>query len=63
MSKNTVNIIIDGVEIEAQEGQTILQAADDAGVYIPRLCYLKGLIPGGHCRVCTVKVNQYHQAA
>lgn len=57
MSKNKVNIIIDGVEIEAQEGQTILQAADDAGVYIPRLCYLKGLIPGGHCRVCTVKVN------
>jgi len=48
MSKNTVNIIIDGVEIEAQEGQTILQAADDAGVYIPRLCYLKGLITGGH---------------
>ncbi|MFO7974288.1 MAG: 2Fe-2S iron-sulfur cluster-binding protein [Candidatus Hydrogenedentota bacterium] len=57
MSEKTVNIIIDGVEIQAKEGQTILQAADDAGIYIPRLCYKKGLPPGGHCRVCTVKVN------
>lgn len=57
MSEKTVNIIIDGVEIQAKEGQTILEAADGAGMYIPRLCYMKGLPPGGHCRVCTVKVN------
>jgi len=57
MSEQTVTIIIDGQEIQAQEGQSILQAADAAGIYIPRLCYHPDLPPGGHCRVCTVKVN------
>jgi [NiFe] hydrogenase diaphorase moiety small subunit len=58
-----VNVIIDGVEIQGQRGQTILEAAEDAGVYIPRLCYLKGLVPFGSCRVCTVLVNGRPQAA
>ena len=57
MSEETVTIIIDDVEVKAKAGQTILQAADAAGIYIPRLCYHKDLPPGGHCRVCTVKVN------
>ncbi|MDQ1256353.1 MAG: [NiFe] hydrogenase diaphorase moiety small subunit, partial [Candidatus Hydrogenedentes bacterium] len=57
MSEATVTIIIDGQEITAQAGQTILEAADAVGKYIPRLCQFKGLPPGGHCRVCTVKVN------
>ena len=57
MSEDTVTITIDGQEIQAKAGQTILEAADAAGVYIPRLCYYKGLPPGGHCRVCTVLVN------
>ncbi|HNR30435.1 MAG TPA: 2Fe-2S iron-sulfur cluster-binding protein [Candidatus Hydrogenedentes bacterium] len=57
MSQDTVNIIIDGVEIQATAGQTILEAADAAGMYIPRLCHHPDLPPGGHCRVCTVKVN------
>lgn len=52
-----VKIIIDNVEIEAEADRTILQAASDAGIYIPHLCYHKELKPGGHCRVCTVKVN------
>ena len=63
MSQDTVTITIDGVEIQAQADQTILQAADAAGIYIPRLCYHKDLIPGGHCRVCTVKVNGRPQSA
>lgn len=54
---------IDGVEITAQNGQTILEAADAAGVYIPRLCHSKGLVPHGSCRVCNVKVNGRPQAA
>jgi len=57
MSERTVTIIIDGNEVEAQEGQTIIKAAEAAGIYIPRLCYHPDLPPGGHCRVCTVKVN------
>ena len=34
-----------------------MQAADAAGIYIPRLCAHAKLAPGGHCRVCSVKVN------
>ena len=54
---DTVKIIIDGEPVQAKAGQTILQAAAEAGIYIPHLCYHEDLTPGGHCRVCTVKVN------
>jgi [NiFe] hydrogenase diaphorase moiety small subunit len=57
MSSEKVTMIIDGQEIQAEAGQTVMEAADEAGVYIPRLCYHPDLPPGGHCRVCTVKVN------
>jgi [NiFe] hydrogenase diaphorase moiety small subunit len=58
-----IKFTIDDVEIEAEAGQTIMQAADAAGVYIPRLCANKNLTPHGSCRVCTVKVNGRSQAA
>lgn len=48
---------IDGKTIEARQGQTIMDAADEAGVYIPRLCDTEGLVPQGSCRVCVVKLN------
>jgi [NiFe] hydrogenase diaphorase moiety small subunit len=48
---------VDGIEIEGDPGQSILNAAEEAGVYIPRLCWMKDLTPAGACRVCTVKVN------
>ena len=51
MTGQKLRIIIDGTEIPAEVGQTILEAADAAGVYIPRLCYHPELIPGGHCPV------------
>jgi [NiFe] hydrogenase diaphorase moiety small subunit len=51
------HFIIDGREVTAEPGQTIMQAADAAGIYIPRLCAHAKLSPGGHCRVCSVKVN------
>ncbi len=54
---------IDDVEIEAEAGQTIMEAADEAGVYIPRLCTAKGLKTLGACRVCTVMVDGRPQAA
>jgi [NiFe] hydrogenase diaphorase moiety small subunit len=57
MSERRVTILIDGKEVQAQSSHTILEAADAVGIYIPRLCYHKSLPPGGHCRVCTVKVN------
>ena len=57
MSGETVKITIDGQVVEARAGLTILEAASEAGIYVPHLCYHKDLLPGGHCRVCTVKVN------
>jgi [NiFe] hydrogenase diaphorase moiety small subunit len=57
MNGEKITIYIDDVDIEAKLGQTVLEAADEAGIYIPRLCYHKDLIPGGHCRICTVKIN------
>jgi len=58
-----MTIFIDGAEVKAQAGQTILEAADNAGVYIPRLCAFEGLNPAGSCRVCTVIVNGRPQTA
>ncbi len=48
---------IDGVSVEAEAGQSIIEAADAAGVYIPRLCHRPGLQAFGSCRICTVLVN------
>ncbi len=62
MSKS-ITFTIDGVEVTAQAGQTILQAADAAGVYIPRLCAKTDLSPFGACRVCTVLADGRPQAA
>lgn len=55
MSGAGFTFVIDGVEIPAESGQTIMEAADAAGVYIPRLCDHQGLRHQGSCRVCTVK--------
>jgi [NiFe] hydrogenase diaphorase moiety small subunit len=48
---------IDGVRVKAHPDRTIMEAADEAGIYIPRLCHMPGLSPHGSCRVCTVMVN------
>ena len=60
---DTLTIIIDGKEIEAKHGQTILEAADAEGIYIPRLCSHPDLKPIGSCRVCTVMVDGRPEAA
>ena len=62
MSEPT-SLTIDGTNITARPGQTVLEAADDAGIYIPRLCFMKGLTPAGSCRVCTVRINGRAAAA
>jgi len=60
---NEVRFTIDGQEVSGHTGQTILKAAQSAGIYIPRLCAYKNLIPHGSCRVCSVRVNGRIQAA
>ena len=49
--------MLDGQPVSFNEGQTIMQAAMAAGVYIPRLCYHPEFKPHGSCKLCTVKVN------
>lgn len=63
MADDAIVFKVDGVEVRAARGQTIMQAADKAGIYIPRLCDVEGLDPQGSCRVCTVKVNGRFAAA
>jgi formate dehydrogenase major subunit len=54
---------IDGKDIEAQAGQTILEAANEAGIEIPVLCHSPGLDPVGVCRMCVVDVGERVKAA
>lgn len=49
---------IDGREIEAKEGATILEVAKGVGIKIPALCYHEKLKPYGACRVCSVEVER-----
>jgi len=58
-----ITFTIDGVEIQGESGQTILEAADAAGIYIPRLCASPDLVPHGSCRICTVMANGRPQTA
>jgi NADH dehydrogenase/NADH:ubiquinone oxidoreductase subunit G len=48
---------IDGQKVKAQEGMTILEAAQGAGIYIPTICHHEKLEPFGGCRLCIVEVE------
>ena len=50
-------ITIDGQDIPFNAGQTIMDAALAAGVYIPHLCHRPGLTPHGSCKLCTVDIG------
>ncbi len=52
-----VTLTIDGIEVKAPKGSTVLEAAKSAGVDIPTLCYLKGINEIGACRMCIVDVG------
>ena len=58
-----MKLTIDGVEIEAREGDTIFEAARAAGIEIPTLCHTPGLEPVGVCRLCVVDVGERTKAA
>ena len=55
--ENKSTIIIDTFPIEFKSGQTILEAARDAGCYIPNLCFNPELREHGSCKLCSVKAN------
>ncbi len=52
-----ITISIDGQEIQTEPGKMVIQAAMDAGMYIPYLCYYPGMKPYGACRMCVVKAE------
>ena len=54
---------LDGKVIPFVDGQTIIQAATAAGVFIPRLCYHPGFKAHGSCKLCRAKVNGRHTAS
>jgi NADH dehydrogenase/NADH:ubiquinone oxidoreductase subunit G len=56
--KKVITLQIDDQEVKAEEGTTILEAAQHAGVEIPTLCYYEGLEPYGACRFCSVEIEK-----
>ncbi|KOH43148.1 NADH-dependent [FeFe] hydrogenase, group A6 [Sunxiuqinia dokdonensis] len=54
---NTIHVTINGIALEVEKGKTILDAANQAGMIIPTLCFHKDLCIAGNCRVCVVEVS------
>lgn len=52
-----IRLTIDGREVEAAPGSTILQAAEEAGIHIPVLCYFAHTSANGLCRLCVVETE------
>jgi bidirectional [NiFe] hydrogenase diaphorase subunit len=55
--QNLVTLTIDGQEISAMEGETILEVAAENGIDIPTLCHIDGLSSTGACRLCLVEIK------
>ncbi|MBQ0011677.1 MAG: [FeFe] hydrogenase, group A [Clostridiales bacterium] len=55
---NMVNVTIDGVSVQVPSNYTVLEAAKQAGIKIPTLCYLKDVNEVGACRVCLVEIEK-----
>ncbi|HET9078592.1 MAG TPA: NADH-quinone oxidoreductase subunit NuoG [Acidimicrobiales bacterium] len=56
-AEGSVTVTIDGRQVQARAGSWIIDAADEAGVYIPRFCYHPRMKPVGMCRMCLVEVE------
>jgi iron-only hydrogenase group A len=48
-----------GQKIEAKKGETILQTLSRAGINVPTICHMEGLLPSGTCRMCVVEVEGF----
>ena len=53
----TVNLKIDGKDVQVADGLNLIDAAAQAGVHIPNLCYMKGMKGIGACRLCLVEIE------
>lgn len=57
MSVRTIRLKIDDKEVTSREGESILEVANEKGIFIFTLCYLEGLSSLGGCRLCLVEVK------
>lgn len=57
MSEVTVQLQIDGKEVKAKQGMTVLEAAQSEGISIPTLCFHEQLAPYGGCRLCIIEAE------
>ena len=53
-----VTFKLNGLEVQAEEGTTILEVCKFYGIDIPTLCYYEGLEPYGGCRLCLVEIGE-----
>src|SRR3970282_229507 len=56
--RKMVEIEIDGKQMEVAEGATIMDAANQAGIYVPRFCYHSKLMIAANCRMCLVEIEK-----
>ena len=52
-------LTIDGREVAVADGTTVIQAAEQLGIFVPRYCYHPGLSIAGNCRICLVDVEKF----
>ena len=53
-----IKVTVDNIEVEVEEGSTVLQACETAGKEIPRFCYHERLSIAGNCRMCLVEIDK-----
>lgn len=58
MADETVTLTIDDQQVTVPRGTTILEAAEEIGIHIPRICYHEALTPPAVCRMCVVEVEK-----
>ena len=56
-SEETVSLRIDGYEVSVPKGTSLMRAAVDAGIQVPKLCATDSLEPFGSCRLCLVEID------
>ncbi|MBM3304577.1 MAG: 4Fe-4S dicluster domain-containing protein, partial [Candidatus Aminicenantes bacterium] len=53
-----IELILNGLQVKAEEGWTVLETAKFYGLEIPTLCHHEGLTPYGGCRLCLVEIGE-----
>ena len=56
-SEKLINLNIDGIDVSVPEGTSVMRAASEAGVSVPKLCATDSLDPFGSCRLCLVEID------